>query len=199
MDRTITSIVCIALVVFASQSGYSETQAGGEALSLRIDTLSGEGAVNYLKSRTSREVIVQVTDENHKPVAGAVVVFALPEQGASGAFVDGSTMLTTTTDADGKAVASGLRANSVKGNYNIQVRASFNSRSGSTSISQTNAEVAVAAATGAAISAKVIAIIAAAAAAGVAGGVVAATRSGTKSPGAVVSTGTVSFGPPGTP
>ena len=74
--------------------------------------------------RPAREPIVQVEDENHKPVAGAAVVFLLPDQGASGAFADGSHMLTVTSDAQGRAIAHGLRPNSVQGNFQMRVTAS---------------------------------------------------------------------------
>ena len=40
--------------------------------------------------RTARETIVQVENENRKPVAGAVVVFRLPSQGAGGTFANGA-------------------------------------------------------------------------------------------------------------
>ena len=43
--------------------------------------------------------MVQVTDENRKPVAGAAVVFLLPNQGAGGTFANGARSLTTLTDS----------------------------------------------------------------------------------------------------
>jgi hypothetical protein len=49
------------------------------ASGLKILILDGEGAVNSIKLGTAREPIVQVQDENDRPVAGAMVVFTLPE------------------------------------------------------------------------------------------------------------------------
>ena len=63
----------------------------------------------------NREPIVQVEDQNHKPDAGAVVIFFLPDQGASGAFPDGSHMLMTVTDNQGRAMARGIRPNNQSG------------------------------------------------------------------------------------
>ena len=37
----------------------------------RIEVVEGDGAINNIRQRTAREPIVQVEDENHKPVAGA--------------------------------------------------------------------------------------------------------------------------------
>jgi len=149
---------------------------------LNLIVVEGEGAINNIRQRTARETIVQVEDENHKPVAGAVVVFTLPSQGAGGTFANGAQTLTITTDAQGRAVAQGLRVNRIAGRWEMRVNASLGNRTGSVTVAQTNA-VAGAAAGGAAgaaagISAKTIAIIAAVAGAAAAGGAVAATRGG---------------------
>src|SRR3979409_61337 len=76
---------------------------------LNIIVVEGEGAINNVKQRTSRETIVQVEDENHKPVAGAAVAFALPSQGAGGTFAGVGQNFSTITDAQGRAVARGFR------------------------------------------------------------------------------------------
>jgi hypothetical protein len=148
--------------------------------SLNIVVVEGEGAINNIRQRTARETIVQVDDENHKPVAGAIVTFTLPAQGAGGTFANGAQTLTVMTDAAGRAVATGLRVNRVAGNWAIRVNASFGGRTATASIAQTNAAAAVAAGAGAgaAISTKVIVIVAAVAGAAAAGGVLAATRGG---------------------
>jgi hypothetical protein len=115
---------------------------------LNIVIVEGEGAINNVRQRVAREPIVQVEDENRKPIAGAVVVFMLPNQGAGGAFADGSRMLTVTTDSQGRAVARGFKPNNVEGKYQIRVNASSAGMTGSTVINQTNAVVAGAAAAG---------------------------------------------------
>src|SRR6202051_4737037 len=80
-----------------------------DAPKLIINIVEGEGALNNIKQRVNREPIVQVEDENHKPIAGAAVVFFLPNQGSGGTFANGTTSLTTTTNAQGPAVARGVR------------------------------------------------------------------------------------------
>ena len=51
---------------------------------LNIVIVEGEGAINNIRQRTAREPIVQVEDENRRPVAGAAVLFLLPEDGPGG-------------------------------------------------------------------------------------------------------------------
>jgi hypothetical protein len=142
-----------------------------------------------------------VEDENHKPVAGAAVVFLLPDQGASGVFGNGSRTLTTITDSQGRAVARGFRPNNVKGNMQMRVTASFQGKTAVATITQTNVAAAAAAGGAAAtgISGKLIAILAIAGAAA-AGGAIAATRGGSSpSPSAPPTTITPGTGTVGAP
>jgi hypothetical protein len=160
---------------------------------LNLVIVEGDGAINNIKQRTAREPIVQVEDENHKPVAGAAVVFLLPDQGASGTFANGSHTLTVTTDAQGRAVAHGFRPNTVQGKLEMRVSASFQGKTANATISQTNAAGAAAgAAAGIGISTKLLIIIAIAGAAA-AGGAIAATRGGS-SPQAAAQTTTITPG-----
>jgi hypothetical protein len=169
---------------------------------LNIVIVEGEGAINNIRQRTAREPIVEVQDENHRPVAGAVVVFSLPTQGAGGTFAGGAHSLTVVTDDTGRAVARGMQPNGVKGQYQIHVNASMNGRTGSTNISQSNvAGAASGAAASGGISTKLIVILAVAAAAA-AGGALYATHSGGGSsnsptiPPTVITAGTGTVGAP---
>ena len=172
---------------------------------LNINILDGEGAINNIKQRTAREPIVQVEDENHRPIAGAIVIFTLPDRGASGVFANGSRSMTVTTDAQGQARAVGLRPNNAEGQMQIQVSVSYQGLTASAVITQTNATGgAAAAAGGGASTGKIIALLAVLGGAA-AGGIVAATRGGGSSTTSTgpppptptsVSAGAPSFGPP---
>lgn len=107
---------------------------------LHIVILEGEGALNNIRQRTAREPIVQVQDENHKPVAGALVLFTIHggASGAGGTFADGATSLTVTTGADGRAIAHGLQINQVPGTYTITVEATFGTLEAVATIQQTD-------------------------------------------------------------
>ncbi|MES2390173.1 MAG: hypothetical protein V4555_00930 [Acidobacteriota bacterium] len=93
---------------------------------LEITILDGEGALNNIKQRVAREPIVQVQDENHKPVAGALILFSVRPgyNGASATFNGGATF-STRTDANGQAVGTGLLPNAIKGNFTITVTATL--------------------------------------------------------------------------
>ncbi len=145
---------------------------------LNIVVVEGEGAINNIRQRTARAPIVQVEDENHRPVAGAVVVFTLSGR-AGGMFPNGTNTLTVVTDQTGRAVAQGLRPTQL-GRMEIRVNASFRGETASTTIAQTNVAQAAATAAGAAkvgFGLKWILVVAAAAGAAATGAVVA-TRGG---------------------
>jgi len=164
-----------------------------EPTKLDISILEGEGSINNIRQRVAREAMVQVDDENHKPVAGVAVTFFLPEHGAGGVFSNGSHSLTVMTDDAGRAVARGIVPNKVAGDVQIRVVARYKNLDANTVIHQQNASAATAA-TGGAISGKVLAIVLIAAA-GVAAGVVAATRGGGSTP-VTITAGTPTVGAP---
>jgi hypothetical protein len=164
-------LLCILLAVPPQTARADQAEPPTQ---LNIVIVEGEGAINNLRQRVVREPIVRVEDQNHKPVAGALVSFLLPGNGAGGTFANGSNLLTVTTDANGQAVAHGIKANNFSGQYQIRVTASLGTLNATAVISQVNAAAVVA---GAAVSTKLIVIlaIAGAAAAGLAIGL---TRGG---------------------
>ncbi len=181
---------CFIAVPFAPPAGAQVPEK------INLVIVEGEGAINNIRQRTARQPIVQVEDENHKPVAGAVVIFTLPSQGAGGTFTGGERTLTVVSDSRGRAVARGFRPNSTQGNFQIHVNASWSGQTASAAITQTNALAAGAAAAAAGgISAKVIIAIVAVGAAAVTGGVVAATRGGETPSSAVIPPATVTATP----
>ena len=174
--QTVTLLLCALLALPPQTIRAAQAEAPTE---LNIIIVEGEGAVNNLRQRVVREPIVRVEDQNHKPVAGAAVSFLLPGNGAGGTFANGTKLLTVSSDANGQAVARGIRANNVTGQYQIRVTASAGKVSKTATISQTNAAaVAGGVAAGAAISGKLIAVLVIVGAAAAAGAAVAVTRSG---------------------
>jgi hypothetical protein len=188
--------VFLVLLISLPLSPVAAAQTAPAPAKLNLVIVEGDGAINNIRQRTAREPIVQVEDENHKPVAGAVVVFLLPNQGAGGTFANGAHTLTVITDEQGRAVARGLRPNTGQGQFQIHVNASLNGQTASATITQSNAAGAAGAGAGAAaaggISGKLIAVLIVVGAAAAAGGAYAATHSGgaasTTPPAAAVST-----------
>jgi hypothetical protein len=170
---------------------------------LNLVVVEGEGAINNIKLRTTRQTIVQVEDENRKPVAGAMVVFLLPSDGAGGTFVGGARTVALTTDSAGRAVMPPFEPNNVTGKFQIRVNASHQGRTASTTITQSNVAAAAGAAgagAGAGLSAKVIGIIVGVAAAGAVGAAVGLRGGGNGNggngggPGGTIPTGAISAG-----
>ena len=168
-------LACLIAAPIQAQTPAAPTQ-------INIVILEGEGAINNVRQRVAREAMVQVEDENHKPVAAAAVTFFLPGDGASGVFSNGSRSITVLTDAQGKAAVNGIRLNKVLGKMQIRVQASYKGLTSNTLITQSAVYGAAAvAATGGLISGKLLAIILVAAAGAVAGGIVIANGGGNSS------------------
>src|SRR5580658_8173921 len=142
MKRTLGGSVFLSCLLLINLLGAhplgDRNDAPQAAPMLNIVIVEGEGTLNNVKQRVNREPIVEVEDENHKPVAGAAVVFSLPNSGPSGTFANGSQTLTVTTDATGRAAATGIHPNHVLGKLQIRVTASANGLSASAVITQTN-------------------------------------------------------------
>jgi hypothetical protein len=180
-------LLCLSLTVLLAAQAPAPAK-------LNILIVEGDGAINNVRQRTAREAIVQVEDENHRPVAGAAVLFLLPGSGPSGTFAGGGRSLMATTDSKGQAVARGLRVNNVSGKFQISVEASYQGVTATTTITQANAVITAAAVGG--VSGKLIAILAAVGGAAAVGAVVATRGSGTS---ATAPPATVTTLTPGTP
>ena len=188
-------LIALLLLNFSGLPVWGQTPT-----SLQIVIVEGEGAINNIKQRVNREPIVQVEDESHKPVAGVAVIFFLPNQGPGGTFANGSTSLTTTTNAQGQAVARGIRFNNQAGAMEIRVAASFGGQTASAIITQTNvlgSSSSGGPGGGMSRTAKIL-IVAAVVGGGAALGVLATHRGGstTAIPTTTITPGTVTVGAP---
>jgi len=164
---------------------------------LHVVVLEGEGAINNIRSPHAKEPVIRVEDADNRGVAGAVVTFLLPADGAGGIFGDRGSSLTLTTDDRGEAVARGLRANRSPGTFQIRVSASRGGETAHGSISQTNVDP------GAHVSSRTIALLAifgGAAAGGAAialhGGKAKTAAAPSTPPGTVIVAGTPTLGGP---
>ena len=105
---------------------------------LRVVVIDGDGAINNIQLGSGREPVVEVRDENEKPVAGAKVTFSLPERGPGGTFFGASRNQSVTTNEQGRATGTGFRPNLTEGRFQIQVTATQGDRTGSATITQSN-------------------------------------------------------------
>ncbi len=179
-------------------AGPAQAGATVPTPALKIVILEGEDVSNNIKERTAREPIVQVEDENHKPVAGAAVFFSIDSGGghAGASFLNGAKTFSGQTDANGRVVARGFHPNAHTGQFHVNVTANKGPLSTRTQITQTNVAAATSAATSATVAGFVtthvalVSVVAAAAVAGVVSGVVVATN-GSSSTSITTGTGTV--------
>jgi hypothetical protein len=116
----------------------AESQQALPESQLRIEVQRGADAVHQARERSGIEVVIAVYDEKDRPVPGAIVAFIAPENGPGARFVNASATTEAPTDEQGIAHIAGLRGNNVAGQYKIHVSASFEGKTGSTDISQTN-------------------------------------------------------------
>jgi hypothetical protein len=170
------------------------------APALKIAVTKGDGSTNNIKKGTAAEPMVTVSDEKDRPVSGVMVMFTLPDTGPGGAFGNNAKNLIAYTDADGHAVARGLRPNQVAGKFQVVVDASFHGLTARATIHQTNVMPPTSG-----ISPKLIAILAIAGGAAAAGAIAASSGSkGTSTTpvtppptnSTTLSAGTPTFGPP---
>ncbi|HEY5330743.1 MAG TPA: hypothetical protein VIJ79_12720 [Acidobacteriaceae bacterium] len=137
--RMVAGALMLLLVRAPQIFAQAAAVQAGAPMALHIVILDGEDALNNIRQRTAREPIVQVQDENHKPVAAAVVLFTIRKgpTGAGGTFAGVST-LAVITGLDGEAVAKGLESNGVKGSYTISVQATAGAVTTAAVITQAN-------------------------------------------------------------
>jgi hypothetical protein len=198
LERVLSrSLAC--LLVLQNSPLLAQEEQTVQPPALKVAVVAGQSAANNIRKRTAVEPVVLVSDERGGPVSGVMVLFTLPEAGASGVFPDGSKRAIVYTSPDGRAAARGLKPNSTPGEFQIVVDASFHGLTAHTTIQQTN----VLPETAGGISSKLLVILAIAGGAAAAG--VIAAGGGTNpstnpSPpptsSTSISAGTPTFGPP---
>ncbi|SRR5579884_193624 len=106
---------------------------------LRIIPLTVNNETNDLQRRIMAPLVVQVLDQESRPLEGVDVTFRFPLNGPSATFADGQTSRTTRTNAEGQAAATGWMANRTAGTFQVQVTATRGNQMGQTMIAMTNA------------------------------------------------------------
>ena len=197
------SIVLCYLLLFQLVVPLRSAQNDQPPLPIHITVVEGEGAINDVRQRSTREPLVRVEDQNNRPVTGAAVVFTLPTEGPSGEFRGGAKNLTVMTDDQGLAPARGLKPNEIPGKLQIHVNASYRGQTARIIITQFNMTVPGAAKSGG--SGKIVAILLIVGAAAAGGAVLGLRQSGHSSstgssPAAptpiTITPGTGTIGPP---
>jgi hypothetical protein len=134
------------VLALPSPSGAQQPAAPAKPLaplatvrSLKVRALAGNNEMNDLERKVMAPLVVQVVDQNDRPVEGAEVVFRFPVKGPSAVFGDQTTSQTVRSNADGQAAATGWMANNEVGSFQVRVTASRGNDIGDTTITMTNA------------------------------------------------------------
>jgi len=106
--------------------------------SLKVIALAGNGEMNDLERRVMAPLVVQVVDQNDRPVEGSDVVFRFPLNGPGASFADQKNSKTVRTNLQGQAAATGWMANGDVGAFQVHVTAAYGNQIGETTISMTN-------------------------------------------------------------
>jgi hypothetical protein len=106
--------------------------------SLKITVLAGNDEMNDLQRHVMAPLVVQVEDQNDRPMDGAEVVFRFPISGPSAAFAGGKTSATVRTNSGGQAAATNWMANGQVGTFEVHVNASYGNQIGETTLKMTN-------------------------------------------------------------
>ncbi len=144
-SQTISSI-SIVFVLLQSQAVAQQLPPANTATEdvLIVDLLKDVRDTDRPGSSLINPPAVRVTHRNRKPVAAGVLVkFRLPNSGPGATFQNGATEMEFPTDEQGVARATGLRANSNSGSYQVNVSVNFTDATGnllvgSTTIQRTN-------------------------------------------------------------
>ena len=140
-SRGLLSLILIPLLVAPAwpqdTSGPKQNlvQEGG---GLKLVVVEGEGALNNVRTKSAVAPVVEVRDDQDKPVAGAEVVFQLPAAGPGGVFSGWMRSQTARTNAQGQAGVTGFTPNDEEGRFNIKVTATAGKRTASVVIAQSN-------------------------------------------------------------
>ena len=107
--------------------------------SLKVTALAGNQDMNDLERGLMAPLVIQVLDQNDRPVEGAEVVFRFPLNGPGATFRGGNTSQTVRTDGRGQAAAMNWMANNQVGTFTVRVTAAYGNQLGETTVTMTNA------------------------------------------------------------
>jgi hypothetical protein len=106
--------------------------------SLKIRVLAGNNEMNDLERRIMAPLVVQVVDQNERPLESAEVVFRFPISGPSATFAGGKSSVVARTNGTGQVAATNWMANGQVGTFEVHVNASYGNQVGETTVSMTN-------------------------------------------------------------
>ena len=139
LPPVLTALLVLSPEAIAQQAAPTPQVASSDTVqSLKVISLAGNGEMNDLERHVMAPLVVQVLDQNSRPVEGADVVFRFPVAGPTATYPNQKTSQTTRTNADGQAAATGWNATGGVGTFRVQVTASRGNDQGQTTLTLTN-------------------------------------------------------------
>jgi hypothetical protein len=105
---------------------------------LKVVPLAGNREMNDLERKIMAPLVVEVLDQEDRPVEGAEVVFRFPLTGPGAVFTGQKNSQTVRTNGQGEAAATGWMTNNEVGTFQVHVTAVYGNQMGETTISMTN-------------------------------------------------------------
>jgi hypothetical protein len=105
---------------------------------LKLIVLAGKDEMNDLERHVMAPLVVEVLDQNDRPVEGADVVFRFPLQGPGATFADQKTSQSARTNAQGEAAARNWTANNQVGTFQVHATATYGNQMGEITIPMSN-------------------------------------------------------------
>lgn len=106
---------------------------------LKVIALAGKGEANDIERHVMAPLVVEVLDQDDRPVEGAEVVFRFPLNGPSATFPDAKASRTVHTNGQGQAAAMNWTANNQVGNFEVHVTATYGNQVGEIDVPMSNA------------------------------------------------------------
>src|SRR5579871_3522806 len=142
LPQVLAGVLVFPPAMAAQQPGQVQSPPNASSATiqnLRVLALAGNGETNDLQHKVMAPLVVQVLDQNSRPIEGADVTFRFPPAGPSASFPNQQLSKTVKTDAQGQAAATGWLANNQVGPFQVHVTAVLGNQSGESNISMTNA------------------------------------------------------------
>jgi len=115
------SLALVALLVCAPSASAQLPAASPDQIELRI--VSGSAAEFQPGSQQKQRLVMQVVNQDERPLAGVAVTFQLPDDGPSGLFENGQRSIVAFTNDEGEASITGVKWNNTSGPVSIRVTA----------------------------------------------------------------------------
>ena len=143
--RSYLSILLVALLVIPAELAAQNVAAQPSPVAavrpirnLKVVPLAGNGETNDLDRRIMAPLVVQVRDQDDRPVDGADVVFRFPPSGPGAVFAGQKYSLKVRSNDDGQAAAVGWAANKETGSFEVHVTATYGEQIGESTLTMIN-------------------------------------------------------------